>query len=334
MDKFNILAIESSCDDTCASVISDFKILSNVINTQKIHKHFGGVVPELASRNHMYNIASTVKEALQIANIDKKDLSAVAVTTHPGLNGPLLVGSLFAKGYSYGLNIPLIPINHLHGHMLANLIDNDIEQLKLLNKNNIFPFLCLVVSGGNSQIYIVRSFTDFELLGETLDDAIGEAYDKVAKMLGLEYPGGPKIDKLAQLGDKNKFKNNFSKAHISGYNYSFSGFKTSVKYFLEDKLKEDKDFINNNLNDLCASVQECLLNMILEKFVLAIKNTNMKHIAIGGGVASNNGLRLKLKEIADNMNLTLHIPERQYCTDNAAMIAITSTYYFLSNHQD
>ena len=324
MNKVNILAIESSCDDTCAAVISDFKILSNVINTQKIHKNFGGVVPELASRNHMCNIASTVKEALEIANIDKKDLSAIAVTTHPGLNGPLLVGSLFAKGYSYGLNIPLIPVNHLHGHMLANLIDNDIEQLKLFNGNNIFPYLCLVVSGGNSQIYIVRSFTDFELLGETLDDAIGEAYDKVAKMLGLEYPGGPKIDKLAQLGDKNKFK--FSKARIDGYNYSFSGFKTSVKYFLEDKLKTDKDFINNNLNDLCASVQEGLLNMILEKFVLAIKNTNIKTIAIGGGVASNSGLRNRLKEIADKMNLRLHIPERQYCTDNAAMIAITSTY--------
>lgn len=325
MNKVNILAIESSCDDTCAAIISDFKILSNVINTQKIHKNFGGVVPELASRNHMCNIASTVKEALEIANIDKKDLSAIAVTTHPGLNGPLLVGSLFAKGYSYGLNIPLIPVNHLHGHMLANLIDNDIEQLKLFNDNNIFPFLCLVVSGGNSQIYIVRSFTDFELLGETLDDAIGEAYDKVAKMLGLEYPGGPKIDKLAQNGDKNKFK--FSKARIDGYNYSFSGFKTSVKYFLEDKLKTDKDFINNNLNDLCASVQEGLLNMILEKFVLAIKNTNIKTIAIGGGVASNSGLRNRLKEIADRMNLRLHIPERQYCTDNAAMIAITSTYF-------
>ena len=326
MDKVNILAIESSCDDTCAAVISDFKILSNVINTQKIHKNFGGVVPELASRNHMCNIASTVKEALEIADIDKKDLSAIAVTTYPGLNGPLLVGTLFAKGYSYGLNIPLIPVNHLHGHMLANLIDNDIEQLKLFNGNNIFPFLCLVVSGGNSQIYIVRSFTDFELLGETLDDAIGEAYDKVAKMLGLEYPGGPKIDNLAQSGDKNKFK--FSKAKIDGYNYSFSGFKTSVKYFLEDKLKTDKDFINNNLNDLCASVQEGLLNMILEKFVLAIKNTNIKTIAIGGGVASNNGLRNKLKEIADRMNLRLHIPERQYCTDNAAMIAITSSFYF------
>jgi len=331
MDKVNILAIESSCDDTCAAVISDFKILSNVINTQKIHKNFGGVVPELASRNHMCNIASTVKEAIEIANIDKKDLSAIAVTTHPGLNGPLLVGSLFAKGYSYGLNIPLIPVNHLHGHMLANLIDNDIEQLKLFNGNNIFPFLCLVVSGGNSQIYIVRSFTDFELLGETLDDAIGEAYDKVAKMLGLEYPGGPKIDKLAELGDKNKFK--FSKARIDGYNYSFSGFKTSVKYFLEDKLKDDKDFINNNLNDLCASVQEGLLNMILEKFVLAIKNTNIKTIAIGGGVASNNGLRNRLKEITDKMNLRLHIPERQYCTDNAAMIAITATY-LLQKYQD
>ena len=326
MNKINILAIESSCDDTCAAIISDFKILSNVISTQKIHKNFGGVVPELASRNHMCNIASTVKEALEIANIDKKDLSAIAVTTHPGLNGPLLVGSLFAKGYSYGLNLPLIPINHLHGHMLANLIDNDIEQLKLFNDNNIFPFLCLVVSGGNSQIYIVRSFTDFELLGETLDDAIGEAYDKVAKMLGLKYPGGPKIDKLAELGDKNKFK--FSKAKIDGYNYSFSGFKTSVKYFLEDKLKTDKDFINNNLNDLCASVQESLLNMILEKFVLAIKNTNIKTIAIGGGVACNSGLRNRLKEIADKMKLKLHIPERQYCTDNAAMIAITSTYYF------
>ena len=326
MNKINILAIESSCDDTCAAIISDFKILSNVINTQKIHKNFGCVVPELASRNHICNIASTVKEALGIANIDKKDLSAIAVTTHPGLNGPLLVGSLFAKGYSYGLNLPLIPINHLHGHMLANLIDNDIEQLKLFNDNNIFPFLCLVVSGGNSQIYIVRSFTDFELLGETLDDAIGEAYDKVAKMLSLKYPGGPKIDKLAELGDKNKFK--FSKAKIDGYNYSFSGFKTSVKYFLEDKLKTDKDFINNNLNDLCASVQESLLNMILEKFVLAIKNTNIKTIAIGGGVACNSGLRNRLKEIADKMKLKLHIPERQYCTDNAAMIAITSTYYF------
>ena len=326
MNKVNILAIESSCDDTCAAVISDFKILSNIINTQKIHKNFGGVVPELASRNHMCNIAYTVKQALEIANIDKKDLSAIAVTTHPGLNGPLLVGSLFAKGYSYGLNIPLIPINHLHGHMLANLIDNNIEQLKLFNNNNIFPFLCLVVSGGNSQIYIVRSFTDFELLGETLDDAIGEAFDKVAKMLGLEYPGGPKIDKLAQFGDKNKFK--FCKTNIKGYNYSFSGFKTSVKYFLEDKLKEDKDFIKNNINDLCASIQESLLNMILKKFILAIKNTNIKNICIGGGVASNNGLRLKLKEIANKMNLNLHIPERQYCTDNAAMIAITSTYYY------
>ena len=321
--KVNILAIETSCDDTCASVISDFKILSNIINTQKIHKNFGGVVPELASRNHMNNISITVNEALLKSNIKKEELSAIAVTTHPGLNGPLLVGTLFAQGFSYGLNKPLININHLHGHMLANLIDNDIEQLKLYNKNNIFPFLCLVVSGGNSQIYIVRSFLDFELLGETLDDAIGEAYDKIAKMLGLEYPGGPKIDNYAQYGDKNKFK--FSKAHISGYNYSFSGFKTSVKYFLQDK---DEDFIKENMYDLCASIQDGLLNMILEKFILAIKNTRIKNICIGGGVASNNGLRDRLKYICDNMNLRLHIPERQYCTDNAAMIAMTATYYY------
>ena len=320
--KVNILAIETSCDDTCASVISDFKILSNIINSQKIHKDFGGVVPELASRNHMSNISITVNEALKISNIRKEDLSAIAVTTHPGLNGPLLVGTLFAQGFSYGLNLPLININHLHGHMLANLIDKDIEQLKLFNDNNIFPFLCLVVSGGNSQIYIVRSFEDFELLGETLDDAVGEAYDKIAKMLGLQYPGGPKIDNYAQYGNKDKFK--FSKAHIDGYNYSFSGFKTSVKYFLQDK---DENFIKENLYDLCASVQEGLLSMLLDKFVLAIKNTNIKNICIGGGVASNNGLRNKLKDICDNMNLKLHIPERQYCTDNAAMIAITATYY-------
>ena len=319
--KINILAIETSCDDTCCSILSDGVILSNVKQSQSVHENFGGVVPELASRNHLNNICDVVNRCFNESKISKKDISAVGFTYGPGLNGPLLVGSIFAKSFSLGLNVPLIAVNHMHGHILANFIDKPHPN---------FPFLCLVISGGHTQIVRVDDFNKFTLLGETLDDAIGEAYDKIGNILGFQYPGGPKIDYYSSFGDKNKFK--FKKANVEGYNYSFSGIKTAVKYFLEDK---NTNFISDNINDLCASIQECLLKMLLDKFVLAIKNTGIRNIAIGGGVACNKGLKERLIGISSRFNLNLFIPDPQYCTDNAGMIAkIAYIKYFKKEFSD
>lgn len=305
--RINILAIETSCDDTCCSVISDDIILSNIRNTQKVHGNYGGVIPEIASRNHQDNISKVVNSALRASKIKKKDISAISYTYGPGLKGPLLVGSMFAKGFALGLNVPIIAVNHLHGHIIANFIDKPHPR---------FPFLCLLVSGGNTQIVKVSDYNKFELLGQTLDDAIGEAYDKIGKLLGFKYPGGQKIDYYSQFGNENKFK--FPKAHVENYNYSFSGIKTAIKYFLQDKTHK---FIKENIYNLCASIQKCLLGMLLDKFILAIKDTKIKDIAISGGVACNNGLRNMLTDISSKMDLNLFIPDPQYCTDNAAMIA-------------
>ena len=305
--KIVILGIETSCDDTCASILIDNKIITNIVNSQKIHSNYGGVYPEMASRNHLNNISITVEEAITKANINKKNISAVGYTYGPGLNGSLLVGSIFAKSFSYSLNIPSIAINHMYGHIFANFIDGPMPN---------FPFLCLVISGGHTQLVKVDSFNKITLLGETLDDAIGEAYDKIGKMLGLKYPGGPKIDKYASLGNNKSFK--FPKANIDNYNFSFSGIKTAVLYFLRNK---PKNFIEENINDLCASIQKTLIDMLMDKLILAIKNTDIKEICIGGGVACNNGIKNRLYELKENMNLNIYIPKPEYCTDNAAMIA-------------
>lgn len=313
----NILAIETSCDDTCCAIMSNGVVLSDIKVTQKIHKNYGGVVPELSSRNHLDNIARVVKTALLKSKIKKRDISAISFTNGPGLKGPLLIGSMFAKGLAIGLKVPIIAINHMHGHILANFIDKPYPD---------FPFLCLIISGGHTQIIKVNSQNSFELLGETLDDAIGEAYDKIGNMLGFKYPGGHKIDYYSSLGDKNKFK--FPKTNVSGYNYSFSGIKTAIKYFLSDK---SNNFIKKNINDLCASIQECLLNMLIDKFILAIKNNKIKDIAVGGGVACNKGLKDKLTEISTKLKLNLFIPKPQYCTDNAAMIAKVGYIKYLKN---
>ncbi|MBN2682462.1 MAG: tRNA (adenosine(37)-N6)-threonylcarbamoyltransferase complex transferase subunit TsaD [Bacteroidales bacterium] len=323
--KKTILGIESSCDDTSAAVIQDGFLLSNIIANQDIHKKYGGVVPELASRAHQQNIVPVVRAAIKEAKINEKEISAIAFTRGPGLLGSLLVGTSFAKGLALSLNIPIIEVNHLQAHVLSHFI-------KIKNKQNEepkFPFLCLLVSGGHSQILLVRDFLNMEVLGNTIDDAAGEAFDKCAKIIGLEYPGGPLIDKLAKSGIEDRFV--FSKPKIKGFDYSFSGLKTSFLYFIRDEIEKNKDFIEQNKADLCASVQKTIIDILLDKLMLAQKETGIMDIAIAGGVSANSGLRDRLKFEAKNRNWNLFIPAFEFTTDNAAMIAINGYHKLLKN---
>ncbi|MCB0696094.1 MAG: tRNA (adenosine(37)-N6)-threonylcarbamoyltransferase complex transferase subunit TsaD [Chitinophagaceae bacterium] len=315
----NILAIESSCDDTSAAVIRNGKVLSNLVATQKVHERFGGVVPEMASRAHMQHIVPVVEVALQDAGIDKHSINAVAFTQSPGLIGSLLVGSCFAKSYAQALNLPLVSVHHMQAHVLAHFIDEPHPD---------FPFLCLTVSGGHTQVVLCRSHLDMEVLGETIDDAAGEAFDKTAKMLGLPYPGGPVVDKLAKEGDPHKYS--FPISDMKGYNFSFSGIKTSVLYFLQREKKNNPDFATENINDICASVQDTIIRTLLKKLELAAKEHKVQHLGIAGGVSANSGLRTAFSEMCINNGWQAYIPQFQYCTDNAAMIGITGYYKYLA----
>ena len=318
-----ILGIESSCDDTSAAVIADGVICSNIVAGQQVHKEYGGVVPELASRAHQQNVIPVVHQALKQAGITKEELSAVAFTRGPGLLGSLLVGTSFAKGFSTALDIPLIEVNHLQAHVLAHFIKEDADDTSHPN----FPFLCLLVSGGNSQIIKIESYNKMEIVGQTIDDAAGEAFDKCAKVIGLPYPGGPVIDKLAKLGNAHKFK--FSKPRIDGYDYSFSGLKTSFLYFLRDELKKDANFIENNREDLSASLQKTIIDILMDKLRLAAKDSNINEVAVAGGVSANSGLRAAFEDHAKRYGWKIHIPKFEYTTDNAAMVAITGYYKYL-----
>lgn len=319
-----ILGIESSCDDTSAAVIKDGYLLSNIVASQAVHEAYGGVVPELASRAHQQNIVPVVHEALKRAGINKNELSAIAFTRGPGLMGSLLVGVSFAKGLALSLNIPLIDVNHLTGHVLAHFIQVKGEE----NELPAFPFLCLLVSGGNSQIILVKSYNEMEILGQTIDDAAGEAIDKCSKVMGLGYPGGPIIDKLARQGNPKSFT--FSKPHIPGLDYSFSGLKTSFLYSLRDWIKEDPDFIEHHKADLAASLEATVVDILMEKLRKAAKQYNIKEVAVAGGVSANNGLRNAFQEHAQKYGWKIFIPKFSYTTDNAAMIAITGYFKYLS----
>ena len=318
-----ILGIESSCDDTSAAVIKDGYLLSNVVSSQAVHEAYGGVVPELASRAHQQNIVPVVHEALKRAGVTKEELSAVAFTRGPGLMGSLLVGVSFAKGFARSLNIPLIDVNHLNGHVLAHFIKAEGEE----NRQPNFPFLCLLVSGGNSQIILVKAYNDMEILGQTIDDAAGEAIDKCSKVMGLGYPGGPIIDKLARQGNPKAFT--FSKPHIPGLDYSFSGLKTSFLYSLRDWLKEDPDFIEHHKVDLAASLEATVVDILMDKLRKAAKEYKIKEVAVAGGVSANNGLRNAFREHAEKYDWDIFIPKFSYTTDNAAMIAITGYFRYL-----
>lgn len=313
-----ILAIESSCDETSASVCRDGRILSNYIANQKVHEQYGGVVPELASRAHMQNIVPVVDVALKQAGTTLADVDAVAFTQAPGLIGSLLVGSQFAKSLALALDRPLIAVHHMQAHVLANLIDDP---------KPTFPFLCLTVSGGHTQIVLARSATDLEVIGETIDDAAGEAFDKSAKLLGLPYPGGPLIDKYAKEGDPTRFQ--FAEPQIEGLNFSFSGLKTSILYFLQRETKDAPNFIQDNLADICASIQHRIIDILLKKVKRASLQTGITDICIAGGVSANSGLRTGLEEMGKKYGWNTFIPAFQYCTDNAAMIAITGYYKYL-----
>ena len=316
-----ILGIESSCDDTAASVIHNGRILSNVVATQEIHAEYGGVVPELASRAHQQNIVPVVHQALEKARITKEQLSAVAFTRGPGLMGSLLVGTSFAKSLAYGLDIPLIDVNHMQAHILAHFIDEEGFD------KPPFPFLAMTISGGHTQIVKVKNHFDMEVIGETIDDAVGEAFDKSGKILGLGYPAGPLIDKLAQLGNPKAFT--FTKPKVKGLDFSFSGFKTAVLYFIQKQVKENPSFIEENLNDICASIQYTIIGILMDKLKLASKQTGIKHIAIGGGVSANSGIRKALKTGEQKFGWTTYIPKLEFTTDNAAMIAIVGYLKFL-----
>lgn len=312
-----ILGIESSCDDTSAAIIQGKKILSNVISTQKIHQDYGGVVPELASRVHLQNIVPVVHQAIQLANINKKAIDAISFTRGPGLLGSLLVGTSFAKSLSMSLNVPLIEVNHMQGHIFAHFIEEDEK------KNICFPFLCLTVSGGHTQIVKVNDYFDMEVLGETLDDAAGEAFDKIGKLMGLEYPAGPMIDNLSQIGNKDKFK--FPLPKLRGLKFSFSGIKTSVLYFIQKEVEKNPNFIKDNIEDLCASVQKTIISALLDKIKLAIKITGIKNVAIAGGVSANSELRREIIKLESDLNCKTFIPKFEYTTDNAAMIAVVGS---------
>ncbi|MCB9361139.1 MAG: tRNA (adenosine(37)-N6)-threonylcarbamoyltransferase complex transferase subunit TsaD [Flavobacteriales bacterium] len=320
-----ILGIESSCDDTAAAIIKDGKILANIIANQDIHKAYGGVVPELASRAHQQNIVPVVDAALKKAGIDKKAICAVAYTNGPGLLGSLLVGSSFAKAFALGLNIPTIEVNHMHGHILAHFIE---EEDGTSNKPT-FPFLCLTVSGGHTQIVKITDYFEMKVIGETIDDAAGEAFDKVAKMLSLPYPGGPLLDKYAQLGNPNRFE--FPHPRVKDLNFSFSGLKTSVLYFLKKELAENENFITENLNDICASVQKTIVDILMINLKKAAKKTGINQIAIAGGVSANSELRKRLLAL-EKENYKVFIPKFEYCTDNAGMIAITGYHHYLQQN--
>ncbi len=320
-----ILGIESSCDDTSAAVIKDGYLLSNVIASQAVHEAYGGVVPELASRAHQQNIVPVVHEALKRAGVKKEELSAVAFTRGPGLMGSLLVGVSFAKGLARSLGIPMIDVNHLQGHVMAHFIRSQDEEY---NEPHL-PFLCLLVSGGNSQIIKVNAYNDMEIIGQTIDDAAGEAIDKCSTVMGLGYPGGPIIDKLARKGNPKAFS--FNKPSIPAYDYSFSGLKTSFLYSLRDWLKEDPDFIEKNKEDLAASLEATVVDILMKKLYKVAKAHRIQHVAVAGGVSANTGLRNAFKEYADKYNWTIYIPKFSYTTDNAAMIAITGYYKYLDN---
>ena len=323
MSNTIILGIESSCDDTSAAVISDGLLLSNVIASQSVHEEYGGVVPELASRAHQQNIVPVVDTAIKRAGISKSDLSAIAFTRGPGLLGSLLVGTSFAKGLSLGLRIPIVDVNHLHGHVLSHFVRQSPE-----DEVPEFPFLCLLISGGNSQIIFVRNYDDMEVLGQTIDDAAGEAFDKCAKVMGLPYPGGPHIDRLAAEGDPARFK--FAKPHIAGLDYSFSGLKTSFLYTLRDAVAKDPDFIKNNMPDLAASLQAPIIDILLDKLAKAVKQTGVKTVAIGGGVSANSGVRAAVADFCRRRGIKAFIPQRAFTTDNAAMVAIAGYYKYLA----
>lgn len=320
-----ILGIESSCDDTSAAVIRNGYLLSNVIASQSVHEAYGGVVPELASRAHQQNIVPVVSEAIKRAGIDKKDISAIAFTRGPGLMGSLLVGVSFAKGLARSLDIKMIDVNHLQAHVLAHFIKEEGED----NRQPAFPFLCLLVSGGNSQIILVKSYKDMEIVGQTIDDAAGEAIDKCSKVMGLGYPGGPIIDKLARQGNPEAFQ--FSKPHIKDYDYSFSGLKTSFLYSLREWMKEDPDFIEHHKNDLAASLERTITDILMDKLRKAAKDLKIKEIAVAGGVSANNGLRQAFRDHAARYGWNIYIPKFSYTTDNAAMVAITGYYKYLDN---
>jgi N6-L-threonylcarbamoyladenine synthase len=316
-----ILAIESSCDDTAAAVLHNDKLLSNIVATQEVHKKYGGVVPELASRAHQQNIVPVIHQALAEANIDKKDLSAIAFTKGPGLMGSLLVGTSFAKSLAMGLNIPLIEVNHMQAHILAHFIDEE-EFPK-----PTFPFLALTISGGHTQIVKVSNHFEMEVIGQTIDDAVGEAFDKSAKILGLPYPGGPLIDKYAKLGNPKAYK--FTKPKVDGLDFSFSGLKTAVLYFIQKEVKNNPNFIEENRDDICASIQYTIVEILMDKIKMAAKQTGIKQIAIGGGVSANSGIRAALKGGEQKYGWQTYIPKFEYTTDNAAMIGIVGYYKFL-----
>ncbi|MBR5435635.1 MAG: tRNA (adenosine(37)-N6)-threonylcarbamoyltransferase complex transferase subunit TsaD [Muribaculaceae bacterium] len=317
-----ILGIESSCDDTSAAVIRDGILLSNVIASQSVHEEYGGVVPELASRAHQQNIVPVVDTALKRAGISKTDLNAIAFTLGPGLLGSLLVGTSFAKGLSLGLRVPIIDVNHLHGHVLSHFVrenaDDEVPE---------FPYLCLLISGGNSQLILVKNYNDMEVLGQTIDDAAGEAFDKCAKVMGLPYPGGPHIDRLAAEGDPNRFK--FAKPHIEGLNYSFSGLKTSFLYTLRDNIKANPKFIEENMADLAASLQRTIIEILLDKLNAAVKLTRVKTVAIGGGVSANSGVRQAIADYCERRHIKAFIPKRAFTTDNAAMVAMAGYFKYI-----
>jgi N6-L-threonylcarbamoyladenine synthase len=317
-----ILGIESSCDDTSAAVISDGLLLSNVIASQKVHEEFGGVVPELASRAHQQNIVPVIDTAIKRAGITKADLSAIAFTRGPGLLGSLLVGTSFAKGLSLGLRVPIVDVNHLHGHVLSHFIRESADDTV-----PTYPFICLLVSGGNSQIILVNNYNDMRILGQTIDDAAGEAFDKCAKTMGLPYPGGPHIDRLAAQGDPHRFK--FTKPRIPGYDYSFSGLKTAFLYTLRDAVKTNPAFIEENLADLAASLQATIIDILMEKLDRAVRDTGVTTVAIGGGVSANSGVRQAVADYCERRHLTAFIPRRSFTTDNAAMVAIAGYFKYL-----
>ena len=320
-----ILAIESSCDDTSCAILRDNTVLSNVTANQKIHEQYGGVVPELASRDHQKNIVPVVDAALKKAGITLQQLHGIAVTSGPGLMGSLLVGLSFAKSLSFALNIPLIEVNHMKGHILAHFIkESDMNTQSMPD----FPFICLTVSGGHTQLVKVNDYLKFEVLGQTIDDAVGEAFDKAAKILGLAYPGGPLIDKYAKAGDAMKFK--FATTHVPGYDYSFSGIKTSFLYFIQKQVQLNTNFIKENLNDICASYQHHLIHTLLKNVKLVLKDTDIKQLAIAGGVSANSELRKQIKNLETELGIRTFIPKFEYCTDNAAMIGITGYYKFLN----
>ncbi len=321
LDKAIILGIESSCDDTSAAVICNGKVLSNVIANQLVHHSYGGVVPELASRAHQKNILPVIHRALSEAKVTKKDISAIAFTSGPGLLGSLLVGASLAKSLALALHIPLIEVNHIQAHILAHFIEHSNM------KKPKFPFLCLTVSGGHTQIVEVKDYFNMQVIGQTIDDAAGEAFDKAAKILGLPYPGGPWIDKYAQLGEAGKFE--FNRPSVKDLDFSFSGLKTNILYFVQNRLQKNSNFIKENLNDICASLQYTIVDILMKKLEKACKQTQIHTVAIAGGVAANSGIRSALAYRAKKYDWDIHIPEFEYCTDNAAMIAIVGYYKYL-----